>query len=177
LLDHLGQTDETWKVFQELVAHDGAIVDHIASAGYFAAKQGFPEAREIFAKAEAKAEGVEEKDQVRRQEGWALINLGDNGTALANFEMSRVAAEADPNDGLVVNGSLLRGLAIACHLNGETEAAKSHYRALIAMEPEWAAAKTIADLSSSDWPQKERVPLEAVRKAVMGSSPPPAQKL
>lgn len=44
LLDDLGRTDEAWKVYQDMAAHEELIADHLAMAISFANKHGYPEA-------------------------------------------------------------------------------------------------------------------------------------
>jgi tetratricopeptide (TPR) repeat protein len=172
-LKAVGKVEDAWEVYEDLVALDDATVNDLTSAGYFGAQHGHPEVRAIFEKAASKAKDTTEKEQVRRMEGWALLNLGSHEDAVHAFEQARHEAESDSKDKIEITEDLLAGLAIATQLNGKTEVAQTHYRALIAKNGKWGDPKTIAELK---WPEKEKSPMEQVRKAVGADGSGPALK-
>jgi tetratricopeptide (TPR) repeat protein len=84
------------------------------------------------------------------------------GPALQAFQQAQQVADADPNDEVEVSADLLAGLALACQRTGHPDQAIAHFRTLVAKDPAWADAKTIAD---QHWFSTEKDPLEEIRSA------------
>jgi hypothetical protein len=170
VLMQLKRLPEASTSYRRLSAFPDLTVDELLSTAYNVSKTGDEKvARAILREASVR---FPNHPSILYQTAWCCINLHhpeEARAALRAWQALRKGAEAP-------SAAMLRGMAIACWSIKAKNEAITAYQQLIAAEPKWADAKTLAMLAWPNWSDAEKSPLMEVRTATLKAHPELAPK-